>query len=216
MHPGGDCLKKGTDMEDKFVYLFDEGNAKMHQLLGRKGANLAEMVSMNLPVPFGFIITTDACRHYYEQGKYIDPLIEQQIEHALRELEYRTGKSFNGEENPLLVSVRSGSSISMPGMMDTVLNLGLNDNTVLHLAAKTNNPIFAYDSYRRFIQMFGDIVLGVDGDLFEDELEQMKQKANVVKDSELQENHLLSLIQRYKDIIAEETGKPFPRTPKNN
>lgn len=214
MHPGGDCLKKGTDMEDKFVYLFDEGNAKMHQLLGRKGANLAEMVSMNLPVPFGFIITTDACRHYYEQGKYIDPLIEQQIEHALRELEYRTGKSFNGEENPLLVSVRSGSSISMPGMMDTVLNLGLNDNTVLHLAAKTNNPIFAYDSYRRFIQMFGDIVLGVDGDLFEDELEQMKQKANVVKDSELQENHLLSLIQRYKDIIAEETGEAFPQNPK--
>lgn len=201
-------------MEEKFVYMFDEGNAKMHLLLGKKGANLAEMVNMNLPVPFGFIITTEACRRYYEEGKYINPIIEQQIDRALTELEYRTGKSFNGEENPLLVSVRSGSSISMPGMMDTVLNLGLNDTTVVHLAAKTNNPIFAYDSYRRFIQMFGDVVLGVDEDLFEEELEDIKQKANVVKDSELQESHLLYLIQRYKEIIKEETGKDFPQDPK--
>lgn len=212
---GGDRLRKGTIMKEKYVYLFNEGNADMNQLLGRKGANLAEMVSMDLPVPFGFIITTDACRRFYEEGKIIDPLIEKEIDRALMELEYKTGKSFQDEGTPLLVSVRSGSSVSMPGMMDTVLNLGLNDHTVIQLANQTNNPVFAYDSYRRFIQMFGHIVLGVDGSLFEDELEMLKENAGVTKDSDLQEEHLLLLISRYKQIIQEETGDSFPQNPKD-
>lgn len=202
-------------MEHKYVYLFNEGNAAMNQLLGRKGANLAEMVSMKLPVPSGFIITTDACRRFYDEGKKIDPLIENEIDRAIADLEYKTGQSFNGEGHPLLVSVRSGSSVSMPGMMDTVLNLGLNDQTVIQLLEKTGNAVFAYDSYRRFIQMFGDIVLDVDGSLFEDALDEIKGKAGVTRDSDLQEEDLLTLIQRYKDIIQEETGNLFPQKPKD-
>nr|WP_047152578.1 pyruvate, phosphate dikinase [Aneurinibacillus tyrosinisolvens] len=200
-------------MKEKYVYLFNEGNASMNGLLGRKGANLAEMVNLKLPVPQGFTITTNACRRFYEEGKIIHPAIEQEILEALAALEHLTGKRFGHRENPLLVSVRSGSSISMPGMMDTILNLGLNDETVAFLVQNEANARFAYDSYRRFIQMFGSIVLDVDGNLFEEELERMKLNSGVELDSELNANHLLTLITTYKEIIVRETGEPFPQNP---
>ncbi|GEN34284.1 pyruvate, phosphate dikinase [Aneurinibacillus danicus] len=186
----------------------------MNELLGRKGANLAEMTGLGLPVPSGFTITTSACRRFYEEGKIVHPDIEKEIYTALHTLEKTTGKRFGHPSNPLLVSVRSGSSTSMPGMMDTILNLGLNDYTVAALAKHKENKHFAYDSYRRFIQMFSSIVLGVDDDLFEDELEKMKRHASVQQDSQLTADHLLDLILIFKEIVFKETGQKFPQDPK--
>lgn len=146
-------------MAKKFVYLFSEGNSSMRELLGGKGANLAEMTSLGLPVPQGFTVSTEACTQYYEDGRRINEEIEKQLFEALSKLENMYGKKFGDENDPLLVSVRSGARASMPGMMDTILNLGLNDKAVEGLAKKTGNPRFAYDSYRRFIQMFSDVVM---------------------------------------------------------
>lgn len=201
-------------MNDKHVYLFSEGNAGMNDLLGRKGANLAEMYSLGLPVPFGFTVSTEACRMYYSDGKKINPLIEKQIDDALIKMEELTGKEFGNAKDPLLVSVRSGSPISMPGMMDTILNLGLNDTTVEGLAQKTGNPRFAFDSYRRFIQMFSDIVLQVDHYQFDWELDQMKKKAQVIRDSDLTAAHLYELVKSYKKIVKKEIKDEFPQDPK--
>lgn len=201
-------------MNEKHVYLFSEGNASMNELLGRKGANLAEMYGLGLPVPFGFTITTEACRMYYQDGKKVNSFIEKQIDEALITLEEKTGKEFGDDKDPLLVSVRSGSPISMPGMMDTILNLGLNDITVEGLAQRTGNPRFAYDCYRRFIQMFSDIVLQIDHYQFEWELDEMKKNANVKKDSELTASQLQELVKIYKKIVKKELKEEFPQDPK--
>ena len=163
-------------MAKKFVYSFHEGNADMRSLLGGKGANLAEMVKIGLPVPMGFTVTTEACLNYYDEGEKISEDIKSQIFKALEDLEKEMGKKLGDEEDPLLVSVRSGAVISMPGMMDTILNLGLNDNSVKALAVKTDNPRFAYDSYRRFIQMFGNVVMEIDHDKFESIINSIKEK----------------------------------------
>src|SRR3712207_525308 len=151
----------------KYVYLFSEGNAKMRDLLGGKGANLAEMTRLDIPVPQGFTVSTDACTKYYEDGETLSKEIIDEVKVALEKVEQLSNKKFGSKDNPLLVSVRSGARVSMPGMMDTVLNLGLNDETVEVVAKLTNNPRFAYDSYRRFIQMFSDVVKGLDKSVFE-------------------------------------------------
>jgi len=201
-------------MQNKYVYLFEEGNAKMRDLLGGKGAGLAEMTNLGLPVPPGFIITTEACNEYSAKGEFPAGL-EEQIEEALSALEKKVGKGLGDKKNPLLLSVRSGAKISMPGMMDTVLNLGLNDETVEALAAATNNERFALDCYRRFIQMFSDIVLHVEFHRFEDVLEKYKKKYRVQYDHELQPEHLREIIREYKEIVKEETKKDFPQDPKD-
>ena len=154
-------------MSEKYVYLFSEGNGKMRELLGGKGANLAEMTNLGMPVPQGFTVTTEVCTRYYEDGEKIAPEITEEINRNLKTLEEMTGKKMGDKENPLLVSVRSGARASMPGMMDTILNLGINDEVVETIAAKTENPRFAYDSYRRFIQMFSDVVMGLPTSKFE-------------------------------------------------
>ncbi|MHB1650965.1 MAG: pyruvate, phosphate dikinase [Desulfitobacteriaceae bacterium] len=200
-------------MNKKFVYLFKEGQASMKDLLGGKGANLAEMTNIGLPVPQGFTITTEACNAYHINGDFPEGLIEQ-IEPALAELESVTGKRFGDKTNPLLVSVRSGAKFSMPGMMDTILNLGLNDGTVQGLAELTQNDRFAFDCYRRFIQMFGNVVLGVEHHAFENILEQAKEKQGVHYDSELSPESLKWMVEGYKKLIERKTGKPFSQDPK--
>jgi len=194
----------------KFVYSFNEGKKEMKALLGGKGANLAEMTSLGLPIPRGFTITTEACDLFYKKGKIIDEEVLRQVKEKLKELEDVTGKKLGDKKKPLLVSVRSGAAVSMPGMMDTILNLGLNEETVEGLAKNTNNPRFAYDSYRRFIQMFGDVVMGVDHDLFEEVLHLRKEKKGVRYDYELTEEDLKEVINEYKKIILRETDKEFP------
>ncbi|NLK26817.1 MAG: pyruvate, phosphate dikinase, partial [Clostridiales bacterium] len=179
----------------KWVYLFKEGNADMRNLLGGKGANLAEMTNLGLPIPQGFTVTTEACTDYYNNGKKISDEIKTQIFDALAKLEEEQGKKFGDNENPLLVSVRSGARASMPGMMDTILNLGLNDVVVEGFAKKTGNPRFAYDSYRRFIQMFSDVVMEVPKSKFERVLDDIKEKKGVHLDNELTADDL-------KDVIA--------------
>ncbi|MBR4836101.1 MAG: pyruvate, phosphate dikinase, partial [Clostridia bacterium] len=161
-------------MAKKYCYLFSEGNASMREILGGKGANLAEMTHIGLPVPQGFTISTEACTQYYEDGRQINDEIMAEIMDYIVKMEEVTGKKFGDHENPLLVSVRSGAKISMPGMMDTILNLGLNDDTVEGMAAATGNRRFAMDCYRRFIQMFGDVAMGVDASLFENALSKLK------------------------------------------
>ncbi len=198
----------------KFVYLFNEGNSEMRGLLGGKGANLAEMTRIGLPVPFGFTVTTEACNDYYKSGKQISETVEQQILDALAALEEKTGKKFGDTENPLLVSVRSGSVYSMPGMMDTVLNLGLNDETVEGLSALTNNPRFAYDSYRRFIQMFSDVVLGIDLYHFEQYLDEVKERLGYRYDPELTAEDWKEVIAGYKEIVKKHAKDEFPQDPK--
>lgn len=163
-------------MNGKFVYLFSEGNGSMRELLGGKGANLAEMTNLGMPVPQGFTITTEACTQYYEDNQTINDDIMAEILKNIKELETISGKKFGDKENPLLVSVRSGARASMPGMMDTILNLGLNDEVVESFAKKTGNPRFAYDSYRRFIQMYSDVVMEVGKSYFEKLIDQMKDK----------------------------------------
>lgn len=177
----------------KHVYLFSEGNASMRELLGGKGANLAEMTNLGIPVPTGFTVTTEACIKYYKDGKKLADEVVQQITGAMEEVEKETNKKFGSEENPLLVSVRSGARVSMPGMMDTILNLGLNDKTVESLSKLTNNERFAYDSYRRFIQMFSDVVMGIDKRDFEDVLDQMKEEKGVDYDTDLTSEDLKKL-----------------------
>ena len=198
----------------KFVYSFHEGNGKMRELLGGKGANLAEMTNIGLPVPFGFTITTDACNSYYEYDKQITEDMEQQILDALSQLEETTGKKLGDPANPLLVSVRSGAVFSMPGMMDTVLNLGMNDETVVGMAELTGNPRFAYDSYRRFIQMFSDVVLGVDVFYFEQLLEDIREQKGYKTDPELTAEDWKTVIEGYKNIVKKHTKNSFPDDPR--
>ncbi len=198
----------------KFVYNFKEGNKDMKSLLGGKGANLAEMINIGLNVPQGFTITTEACIEYYEKGKEIWEELHTEIKQKLSELENETSKTFGGGENPLLVSVRSGSVFSMPGMMDTILNLGLNDSTVETISKNTNNERFAYDSYRRFIQMFSDVAMGIAKSNFEHALEKMKENKGVENDVDLDANDLKLLVDQYKEIYKRENGQDFPQDPK--
>lgn len=199
--------------QKKYIFTFAEGKADMKFVLGGKGANLAEMTNLGLPVPPGFTITTEACRIYSETGAYPEGL-EEQIEQYLSQLEAKMNKKLGDPEDPLLVSVRSGAPFSMPGMMDTVLNLGLNDESVKGLIKQTNNPRFAYDSYRRFIQMFGKVVMKIDGDLFEEAINKMKEKRGVKEDVELTAEDLQELIAEFKQIVKEQTGRDFPQDPK--
>ena len=201
-------------MEKKYVYLFSEGNASMKNLLGGKGANLAEMTTLGIPVPTGFTVTTEACNKYYEDGKIISSEVMEQIYASIKELEKVAGKEFGSEEDPLLVSVRSGARVSMPGMMDTILNLGLNDSAVEVVANKTNNPRFAYDSYRRFIQMFSDVVMGIEKRLFEDKLDAMKEARGVKLDTDLNADDLKELVGQFKELYKKEKGEEFPQDPK--
>ena len=202
----------------KWVYGFGggvaEGTAKMKNLLGGKGANLAEMCNLGLPVPPGFTITTEVCTHYTANAEAYPAGLEAEVETALAKIEATVGAKFGDPKNPLLVSVRSGARASMPGMMDTVLNLGLNDETVAGLAKLSGNPRFAYDSYRRFISMYGDVVLGVEHHLFEDILGETKDDKGVTLDTELDADDLKKLVKAYRAKIEEETGKPFPQDPK--
>ena len=200
--------------EKQFVYLFNEGNASMKNLLGGKGANLAEMTSLGIPVPQGFTVTTEACNKYYEDGKLISQDIINEIYEKLKVLEEETGKKFGSVTNPLLVSVRSGARVSMPGMMDTILNLGLNDDSVEALAKLTNNERFAYDSYRRFIQMFSDVVMGVEKRLFENLIDKVKAKKGVYFDTDLDANDLKELVLEFKNLYKKEKNEDFPTDPK--
>ncbi len=199
----------------KFVYSFNEGSKDMKDLLGGKGANLAEMTKIGLPVPFGFTVTTEACNRYYDEGKKIGDDIVASIFEKLEELENTTGKKFGDVENPLLVSVRSGAKISMPGMMDTILNLGLNDQTVEGLAALTENPRFAYDSYRRFIQMFGDVVMEIAKTKFDAIFDAKKEEHGYKFDVDLTTEDLKEIIVGYKALVKEEMGRDFPQEPKD-
>ncbi len=200
-------------MSEKYVFSFKEGNAGMKDLLGGKGANLAEMTRLGLPVPSGFTITTEACKLFYETGEKLSQTIIQEINTYLRKLEDETGKKFGSKSNPLLVSVRSGAKISMPGMMDTILNLGLNDETVVGLSENTQNERFALDSYRRFIQMFGDVVLKIPNYKFDHLLESIKEENNFTEDTQLSADHLRELVKKFKGIVKRETGKNFPQDP---
>jgi pyruvate,orthophosphate dikinase len=194
----------------KWVYLFSEGNAKMRELLGGKGAGVAEMTNAGLPVPPGFTITTEACNAYYDSGKQFAKGVWEQVQASVRIVEQQTGKRFGSKENPLLVSVRSGAKFSMPGMMDTVLNLGINDETVLGLIELTGDERFAYDAYRRFIQMFSKIVLDTDPHDFESLLEQYKERAGVKTDAEIPAADLKQLVVEFKGIAEKQSGQPFP------
>ena len=196
----------------KYVYAFKEGNASMRNLLGGKGANLAEMTNLGLPIPQGFTVTTEACTEYYNCGKKISKEIEEEIFKAIGELEKIQGKKFGDNEDPLLVSVRSGARASMPGMMDTILNLGLNDEAVEGFAKKTNNPRFAYDSYRRFIQMYSDVVMEVNKSFFEKIIDELKEELGVHYDTELNVDDLKELVKRFKKIYSDHmNGEEFPQ-----
>ncbi len=201
-------------MEKKFVYLFKEGNGKMRELLGGKGANLAEMTNLGMPVPQGFTITTEACTQYYEDNETINEEIQAQIMEYIGKMEEITGKKFGDLDNPLLVSVRSGARASMPGMMDTILNLGLNDEVVVSFAKKTGNPRFAYDSYRRFIQMYSDVVMEVGKKYFEQLIDDMKEKKGVKLDTELDADDLKELAEQFKAEYKAKIGEDFPSDPK--
>ena len=198
----------------KWVYLFSEGNANMRNLLGGKGANLAEMTNIGLPVPQGFTITTEACTQYYEDGRKINPEIEGQINEYITKMEEITGKKFGDKENPLLVSVRSGARASMPGMMDTILNLGLNEEVVNVMAEKSNNPRWAWDCYRRFIQMYSDVVMEVGKKYFEQLIDEMKEKKGVKQDIELDADDLKELANAFKAEYKSKIGEDFPDDPK--
>nr|MCR4924530.1 pyruvate, phosphate dikinase [Lachnospiraceae bacterium] len=198
----------------KWVYLFSEGNADMRNLLGGKGANLAEMTNIGMPVPQGFTITTEACTQYYEDGREINDEIKGQIEEYIVKLEEITGKKFGDVENPLLVSVRSGARASMPGMMDTILNLGLNEAVVESIAKQSNNPRWAWDCYRRFIQMYSDVVMEVGKKYFEELIDKMKAEKGVKQDVELDADDLKKLADQFKAEYKEKIGKDFPTEPK--
>ncbi len=201
-------------MSYKYVYLFSEGKGSMRDLLGGKGANLAEMTNLGMPVPRGFTITTEACTQYYSDGEIINSDIQNEIMEYISKLEDITGKTFGDLENPLLVSVRSGSRASMPGMMDTILNLGLNDKVVVAFAEKTGNPRFAYDSYRRFIQMYSDVVMEVGKKYFEELIDEMKEKRGVTQDTDLTADDLKELSELFKAEYKAKIGTDFPQDPK--
>ena len=200
-------------MSHKYVYLFSEGNGSMRELLGGKGANLAEMTNLGMPVPQGFTISTEACTRYYEDGKTIAKDIEEEIYEYLTKMEEITGKQFGNAANPLLVSVRSGARASMPGMMDTILNLGLNDEVVDGLAKLMNNERFAYDSYRRFIQMYSDVVMGLSKKRFETIIDEMKEERHIRLDTEFTTEDLREMVVKFRDFYKEELGEAFPTQP---
>ena len=202
-------------MAKKYCYLFTEGNAKMRELLGGKGANLAEMTNIGLPVPQGFTISTEACTQYYEDGRRINDDIQSEIMEYIDKMEKICGKKFGDKENPLLVSVRSGARASMPGMMDTILNLGLNEDVVNTIAAKSGNPRWAWDCYRRFIQMFSDVVMEVGKKYFEKLIDKMKEEKGVEFDVDLTADDLKSLAYQFKAEYKNQLGKEFPNDPKN-
>ncbi|MBR2343201.1 MAG: pyruvate, phosphate dikinase, partial [Clostridia bacterium] len=185
-------------MSKKYVYLFSEGNKDMRNLLGGKGANLAEMTHIGLPVPQGFTITTEACTQYYEDGKQINPAIQAEINEYIVKMEEVTGKKFGDKKNPLLVSVRSGARASMPGMMDTILNLGINEDVVDYMATSSGNPRWAWDCYRRFIQMYSDVVMEVGKKYFEELIDKMKEEKGVKLDVELTAEDLKELANQFK------------------
>ena len=200
--------------QKQFVFSFEEGNAKMKEVLGGKGAYLAEMTQFGIPVPPGFTISTEVCDLYYKNNQKHSEEIINQIDANLKKLEEKIGKTLGDARDPLLVSVRSGAAVSMPGMMDTVLNLGLNDESVVGLAEKTGNERFAWDSYRRFIQMFGSVVMNLEHNKFEAELDAVKHKNNLLVDTDLQTEHLKELVANYKNLIQKETDKLFPNDPR--
>ena len=201
----------------KWVYTFGDGsaqgNAKMREVLGGKGANLAEMCSLGLLVPPGFTITTEVCNSFYENNQKFPDGLKEQVNEAINFIQNLTQVKLGNTNNPLLVSVRSGARASMPGMMDTVLNLGLNDSTVKGLAISSNNEIFAWDSYRRFIQMYSDVVLGVEHYKFEEIIEEVKNSSGIISDSELSLDNLLFIVDKFKKIVLDETSKSFPQEP---
>ncbi|MBE6671199.1 MAG: pyruvate, phosphate dikinase, partial [Ruminococcaceae bacterium] len=201
-------------MAKKYCYLFKEGNAKMREILGGKGANLAEMTQLGLPVPQGFTISTEACTQYYEDGRQINADIQAEIMQYIDKMEEITGKKFGDAENPLLVSVRSGARASMPGMMDTILNLGLNEQVVEVIAAKSGNPRWAWDCYRRFIQMYSDVVMEVGKKYFEQLIDEMKEQKGVTQDVELTADDLKELASQFKAEYKNKIGKDFPADPK--
>lgn len=199
-------------MEKKYVYLFNEGNAGMKEILGGKGANLAEMTNLGMPIPQGFTVTTESCNKYYADGETISEEIEKQIKQALEKLEQRTNKVLGNKEKPLLVSVRSGARASMPGMMDTILNLGINDEVAKVIAQK--NRRFAYDSYRRFIQMYSDVVKEIPKNLFERAIDTKKMQRGLKLDTDMDANDLEDLVKVFKGIYHEQLGEEFPQDPK--
>ena len=201
-------------MSTKFVYQFNEGDASMRNTLGGKGANLAEMTKMGLPVPQGFTISTEACTKYYEDGRQINDEIMAEIMKNIEIMEERVGKKFGDKENPLLVSVRSGARASMPGMMDTILNLGLNEDVVAYMSEKSNNPRWAWDCYRRFIQMYSDVVMEVGKKYFEELIDEMKAKKGVTQDVELTADDLKELAGQFKEEYKSKIGEDFPTDPK--
>ena len=207
----------------KWVYAFEEGSADMRNLLGGKGANLAEMTNLGLPIPQGFTVTTEACNDYYDKGKKVSDEIKKQIFDALKVLEEKQGKKFGDNSNPLLVSVRSGARASMPGMMDTILNLGLTDVAVKGFAKKTGNERFAYDSYRRFIQMFSDVVMEIPKSKFERVLDEFKENKKAalglgekdqIFDTDLDAEDMKAVTEKFKAIYLKEKGAGFPQDPK--
>ena len=197
----------------KSIYAFEDANSKNRMLLGGKGAGLSEMTRLKLPVSSGFTITTEVCNNYYENKKRLPKNLMVEVSKNISKIEKKTGKKWNSSVNPLLVSVRSGAAISMPGMMDTILDLGLNDQTVLGLARKTNNPRFAWDSYRRFIQLFGKVVFGIKDEKFDDVLDAAKKKQRVKDDSELDVDSLKRIVTEYKKICEKRTKRKFPTRP---
>ena len=199
---------------ERYVYAFDEPSTGGRDLLGGKGMGLAEMTQMGVPVPAGFTITTDACRAYMSQSKSLPDGVEQEIEEHLGALQEKTGKRFGDTNDPLLVSVRSGAAVSMPGMMDSILNLGLNDDAVVGLARATGNERFANDSYRRLIQMYGEVVDGIDGHRFEQALTDLKKSRGAPQDVDLSAHDLGGLIDTYRAVYVEETGRDFPQDPR--
>ena len=201
-------------MTKKYVYLFSEGNENMRELLGGKGANLAEMMNLGMPVPYGFTVTTEACNQYYADKETINESIRKEIFDYLMKLEELAGKQFGDPRNPLLVSVRSGARASMPGMMDTILNLGMNDEVVEGIAKLTDNPRFAYDSYRRFIQMFADVVMGLNKAKFEEIIDEMKAVKGVKEDTQLDADDMKLMVKRFKKFYEESLEEEFPSDPK--
>src|SRR5262245_38244517 len=209
--------KAQSSRAKKFVYFFGsgkaDGNRNMKDTLGGKGSGLAEMTNAGLPVPPGFTISTDVCTIYYQEKGKIPATIDREIEENLKKLEKAAGAKLGSTDNPLLVSVRSGAKFSMPGMMDTILNLGLNDQAVEGLKSRTQNGRFAFDSYRRFIQMFGNVVLEIPKEAFEHAFEAIKKAKNVTLDTELDESALRQVVDRYKEVVQKRAGRAFPQQP---
>ena len=197
----------------KYVFSFDEKTGYSKELLGGKGANLAEMTSLGIPVPPGFTISTEACLAFLNKNKHFPKTLWNEILEKIKKLETITGGGFGSKTNPLLVSVRSGAAISMPGMMDTILNLGLNDKTVRGIAEKTGNETFAYDSYRRFIQMFGNVVMGIEHHFFEEVIQDIKKIAKKTEDTELEATDWQEVVKRYQKLFEQERGTVFPQDP---